>query len=351
MRGGFFEIDNAGGANGLRILASGSPPINLIPPSIVENSVGGNITGDNGSWTGAPTRFTYLWQISVDGVAWTNIEGITTSYYTPTSDEVGQFVRRGVVAENANGPSVVTYSAASAAIIIPAFPIGAIAYWTMNEETGVRVDATGNGNDLTDNNTVGFTAGVIGNAASTDGTNWLLASETLLDDAAAFSVSVWVQKIAGVDIAKPIFSGYGNQGKFGIIIYDTGDGNGANIHALYQIGADGATDRWFFASNDPLTILNNIAPLVDGNWYHVVLTYDGTTVSLYINGQLVATNPASGTLNPFRGDQSLGIFFGSANDNLAVPTNVDETGLWERALSSDEIVALYNTGNGLAYPA
>ena len=235
-----------------------------------------------------------------------------------------------------------------------ALTAGLIAYWKMDEQSGVRADATGNGNDLTDNNSTGYTAGIIGNAASTDGeASYLSAPATLLDNAAAFSVSTWFQKIAGVDKSLPIYDGYGDQGKFGFLTYDIGDGNGVALHAIYQIGAggEGGLPNWYWNSLDPLCILTNTTvPLVDGNWYHAVLTYDGTTVSLYVNGQLVATNPASGNLNAFHSTIIDGILFGNSNEGLPAETIVDETGLWERALSTAEITQLYNNGNGLTYP-
>ena len=41
-----------------------------------------------------------------------------------------------------------------------------VAYWNLNETSGDRADATGNGHTLTDNNTVGYATGKINNAAS-----------------------------------------------------------------------------------------------------------------------------------------------------------------------------------------
>lgn len=34
-------------------------------------------------------------------------------------------------------------------------------------------------------------------------------------------------------------------------------------------------------------------PIINGNWYHVVSTYDGTTSNLYVNGKLIASAAAT----------------------------------------------------------
>lgn len=46
-----------------------------------------------------------------------------------------------------------------------------VAYWTMNETSGTRIDATGRGNDAADNGSVGYAAGKAGNAAAFSNTS------------------------------------------------------------------------------------------------------------------------------------------------------------------------------------
>ena len=237
---------------------------------------------------------------------------------------------------------------------------GLLAYWKLDEQSGVRADATGNGNDLTDNNGVEFTAGVIGNAAHPDGSNWLAAPANILDNAAEFTIAIWTQKIEGVDKSMPVWQGYGDGGQVGIGLFSMegigcpDDGCGINIHAVYKIGDPDTmhgSPNWFFNSLDPTKMLANGAfPLVDGSWYHATLTYDGTTVSLYVNAQLVATNLASGTLDPFDSTMLVGHLFGCSAEILPCPTVDDEAGMWRRCLSAAEVAQLYNNGNGLAYP-
>jgi hypothetical protein len=98
----------------------------------------------------------------------------------------------------------------------------------------------------------------------------------------------------------------------------------------------------------------------DHQWVHVVAQYDSVTgyLSVYVNNVQV--------INVFRGGNQV---YGNgapnqANDNCIgvyayfngtlfggfFPGNIDEVGIWNRALSSSEITQLYNSGSGLTYP-
>src|SRR4030095_2439569 len=73
-----------------------------------------------------------------------------------------------------------------------------------------------------------------------------------------------------------------------------------------------------------------------GNWTHVALTYDGAALRLYVNGTVVATQAAAGTVEantkPLRigGNVPYGEFFQGI---------IDEVRVYNRALSAAEIQA------------
>jgi hypothetical protein len=76
-------------------------------------------------------------------------------------------------------------------------------------------------------------------------------------------------------------------------------------------------------------------------WHHVALASTDTTVTLYVDGVLKGTSPRSAissTTNPGRIGYTTN-FGGSAFFGL-----IDEVGIFNRALTSQEIVAIYNTG-------
>jgi hypothetical protein len=85
-----------------------------------------------------------------------------------------------------------------------------------------------------------------------------------------------------------------------------------------------------------------------GVFYHVAASYDGATFKLYVNGILEAQLAAAGTLN-WGNFWSIGANPAFAR-NQGIPRTwngvIDEVSIYNRALSSNEIVAIYSAGAG-----
>ena len=83
-----------------------------------------------------------------------------------------------------------------------------------------------------------------------------------------------------------------------------------------------------------------------GGWYHVVLTFDGTNLVLYVNGDEKDTNSNSSYSTT---DQN-GVFSIGRNDTGIRYYNgkIDEVTLWNTGLSANAVAALYNSGSGLS---
>jgi len=83
-------------------------------------------------------------------------------------------------------------------------------------------------------------------------------------------------------------------------------------------------------------IEGDVGGIMVGNWYHIACTYDGTGVSIYVDGELQNSVSLSGTLRM----SSQQIFAGA---NPAGPPNafyngaIDDIRIWNRALSASEI--------------
>lgn len=83
-------------------------------------------------------------------------------------------------------------------------------------------------------------------------------------------------------------------------------------------------------------------------WTHVALSFDGATIKSYLNGRVARTLPGlSGNLITSTGPLKLG----SRSDTLIsqLPVNrfnglIDELSLYNRALSEQELLAIYNSG-------
>src|SRR5256885_10267032 len=82
--------------------------------------------------------------------------------------------------------------------------------------------------------------------------------------------------------------------------------------------------------------------LLIGVWYHVAVTYDGTTAILYLNGQTIAQNTPSLTLAT--GTFAYDIGRNPSYTNDYVPGAIDEVAFYSTALSATRILAHYNAG-------
>jgi hypothetical protein len=291
----------------------------LTAPTISGNAVGAPITSTPGTWTGEPDTFEYQWQISDDGLTgWADIEGETADSYTPGSGDEGKYARVKVIAGNATGSSAPAYSAASDALEASDFPPGAVAFWKLDNAT----DATGNGHTLTNNNGVAFTAGKVGNCAAFDATNWLSGN---LGTRAEISISLWA-RITDLEAGE-------NQ------IYLSSE---SDSYPDLRLGGWTGGSNFLYWGGTGVSIAN----ICDGDWHHIVVTYDGQYAKAYFDGVLTQTidnGPEAGAAD--LSTWILGIDADLISTGLT--GNVDAIGLWDRVLTLGEIAALYNGGAGI----
>ena len=88
----------------------------------------------------------------------------------------------------------------------------------------------------------------------------------------------------------------------------------------------------------------------DGSWHHMVATYDSGNLSLYVDNVLV--NTSSSEADNFI-NLTNAFMIGARNtgsQNKPCKALIDEIAVWRRALSTQEIGYLWNSGDGLAYP-
>jgi hypothetical protein len=214
-----------------------------------------------------------------------------------------------------------------------------VAYWKLDETSGTRFDSAGS-NNLADNNTVGFAGGKIGNAAS-----FVAANSENLDGGDildigndSLTVSCWFKTTSpGGElnvtplVGKP-FAG-GKQGRYAIALE-----NGKVTVPIQDAPGAGP-------SRDVMTV----ETYNDGLWHFAIMVVDHATgVYLYVDNVLEASSlgALAATLNttdPFL----IGFYTGIA---AYMDGEIDEVGVWRRALTASEITQLYNSGAGLTYP-
>jgi hypothetical protein len=107
------------------------------------------------------------------------------------------------------------------------------------------------------------------------------------------------------------------------------------------------------ASDNNQSSIGNVGPSIAINqWYHITFTFDGTTLKQYINGVLTDNDQKAGfTLNT-AGNSGISIGVSDQANGRWSPFGgkIDDFGLWDRALTQQEITALYTGGtqSGLA---
>ncbi|MGH6844490.1 MAG: right-handed parallel beta-helix repeat-containing protein, partial [Methylocella sp.] len=88
-------------------------PVNMAVPTITGTAqVGQTLTASHGTWTNAPTSYTYQWKSSASGT----IAGATAASYVPVTSDIGNTLTVSVVAANASGSSAPAASAATKAV-------------------------------------------------------------------------------------------------------------------------------------------------------------------------------------------------------------------------------------------
>ena len=105
------------------VVTPSAAPRNTARPTVAgEEKAGEELTAEEGSWTNAPTSYTYQWQrCDIDAIECGRITGATGKVYGVRNSDVGFRLRVEVTAKNANGSG--SALSAPSGIVVPAVPI------------------------------------------------------------------------------------------------------------------------------------------------------------------------------------------------------------------------------------
>ena len=115
---------------------------------------------------------------------------------------------------------------------------------------------------------------------------------------------------------------------------------------LLQLSATQIEARFRNSNNEEFTI-EHTGDFQLGVWQHFAFTYDGALLRLYMNGNQVDSLPANGTLANSGGNLMLGHIDFQAF-TFGMTGKIDEVGLWNRKLSTEEINCIIDTKISLA---
>ncbi len=212
-----------------------------------------------------------------------------------------------------------------------------ISWWDLEETSGTRSDAHGT-NHLTDNNTVLYAVGKVGNAADFVAAN--SESLSIIDNpnlsmgtGVYFTLGCWVRFTNPSDNWNGLMVKYTTNFEYILACYFTvGVGN------------------WrFFASPDgtALSDLNVPYTLAHNTWYFVVAWYDGVNLNLQINDGTIYTLPY--TTDVYDGVNSFEIGSWTGGTGAFLNGYIDSPFVAKRVYSADERTWLFNSGAGRAY--
>lgn len=223
--------------------------------------------------------------------------------------------------------------------------------WDLNESSGARADNSTNGNDLTDNNTVGATTTAkFSNAAefirsNSEYLSTTDASQTGLDITGDMAIGMWYKPSsdpASLSEEHALMSKWSGTDQHSYLLRYGNDGGGSN-RLILIVTSDGVTTT----SGQVTTDLGTSA------LKYVVMNYDASagSVDFYVDGSQVGTTQTGLATSIFDSTAffALGAYGDSSNNPIYFADGVmDEVAVWSRLLTGTEITELYNSGTGVA---
>jgi len=206
-----------------------------------------------------------------------------------------------------------------------------VGVWLFDEGGGdVAQDSSINGNDGTLNGPEWTNEGKFGGALEFNGAGSYIefaTGESMKTQHLTFMAWFNTRKL----------DGYGH-------IFQTGNDWNDMAGYVCRVHQDGfAQAGMAFGPGNTATWLSGPALEAD-TWYHMALSFDGTTVTLYLDGENVASNPGQGEI--MYDDQPVRIGVHSQDTGAPFDGFIDEVALFDVALEADDIQSIME--NGLA---
>ena len=268
----------------------------------------------------------------------TNDNSTLSSFYV----EIPHFVNGTNTLYMYYGNSEAEYTGNNSLTVI--FHTKLLSYWKLDENTGTVISDSFGSNNLTANSDTGWVSSAkINSGFKPSSSNGLSRSNALsgdfdLERTDALTVSYWVDYVSASGyhfiIGKMI--DYWRYTGWQIMTVD----NTIGFQEAYQ----NIVNSLYTHTNDQFIGL-----------YYVTITYDGSSdksgVIIYVNGSPVnTTNEQNSLVSSIKNSADFGIGRRAGTGVQVLSSNwIDEIGIWNRALSGEEVTTLYNSGDGLQY--
>ena len=212
-----------------------------------------------------------------------------------------------------------------------------VSYWKLDEASGSRADSHGS-NTLTDDSTVGSTAGKIGNAA-----NFVAASTDSLSCADNASL-----RLSGTDASISLWVKLATKAATQMLVTKWNFGFNLEYAIDYVTGTDRLRLSIGNGSANFHAFADSYGSVPTGTWIFVQARIDNTAKTAEICCDAAGWDSVSFTDTVLSGANTF--YLGRRVVGNYADAAIDEVSIWKRKLSDEEFSELYNGGDGLAYP-
>jgi uncharacterized protein (TIGR02145 family) len=203
---------------------------------------------------------------------------------------------------------------------------GLVGWWPFNgdanDESEFANNGVVNGATLTTDR-----VGTINSAYLFDGLDDFIRSTSVISNVDTASMSMWIQLNS-------------NQG--GSFIHIGHDSNYPNCDG-FGLGNGGGTYHWeglnLITLSSCVSWINSTVDLTVSNWFHLVFVKENLSGSYYLDGDFLVSQNLMAINQP-----SDSVYFGNVADSgaLSMHGKLDDVGIWDRALTDEEVLGLYN---------
>lgn len=214
-----------------------------------------------------------------------------------------------------------------------AIPDSAVARYEFEQDV---TDSWGN-NDGTDNTSAGYVTGTVGSYAKAfDGADdWVDIGTVLGSSPSAFSVACWVRTSNTSKSSMSLFR-----------VRDGSSGDQINLSTVSVFSSGGP--EWQIEDNGTFGTIRpgSGSDVRDGSWHHLIGTFDGSVLELYVDGSSVGTDSLSPSLS-FSDAVAIGAFNDGEDGAIEAhhEGDIDDLRVYNKSLSDNEASNLESTGS------
>jgi uncharacterized repeat protein (TIGR03803 family) len=322
--GSFYGTAAQGGTVGFgsifRLTIGFGPPVAPSPPTILSEPTNQIVMAGSNETLVATAIGTLplVYQWLFDG---TNLPGEANSVLVITNAQPAEAGSYSFIALNSYG-SVTSAVTTLTVLSCDPPPAGMVAWWTGDS----------NANDVFDRVNGSLEDGATNAPGLVDGAFFLppggyvsVPDSPVLDMTSTITVEAWINQQSQL-------------GPYDPVVKKAGAGGGYSM----EFAGTGVVAFWVYINGVGWQGTSG-GSVVTNQWTHLAGSYDGTALRIFVNGVQVNSGGLSGALLPSSSPLNLGR--DPSNTNRLFDGFIDEVSIYDRALSSNEIAAIYASGS------